>query len=204
MLPFSGNGDGGKTATAGTAIQYLVPPNGNGRTRMTTFVYTSGGTQHTLTFLRPLGLTKVNGAAASGQAVVNITADPGATANSYGGVNNPIAANDFVAIREKDGITRLYKVSSVSTLAITLATNLVAGCVGGESFWDFGVPADTDGRSGSAHPALKPTLSADTTYTDRDGGVVASYAADEPILINSDNPTAAGTFKNFSWAYTIN
>lgn len=204
LAGFGGNGDGGKTQTAGTVIQYLVPPNRVGYTRVTTVVYVIAGTAHTLTFLRPLGATTVASAGATGQAVVNLRADPGVAA-AYGGISNAIAANDFVAIRTaSDDITRLYKVSSVSTLAVTMTANLAVAVVAGDKVWFFGAAGDTDGRTGSAHPALLPTVSTTNTYTDREAGVVASIAKDEPILVNSTNATAAGTLAQISWCYTAN
>lgn len=203
MLGFGGNGDGKKTQTAGTVIQYLVPPDVRGFTRISNIVYTAAGTAHTLTFMRPIGRTTVASAGATGQAVVNITADPGVAAG-YAGISNAIAANDFVAIRTaSDGITRLYKVSSVSTLAITMTANLVVAVAAGDIFWFFGITTDTDGVTGSAHPALNGTASATTTYTDTTGGVVSSFRVYEPILVNSDNATAAGTLQQINWAYTI-
>lgn len=204
LAGFGGNGDGGKTQTAGTVVQYLVPPNRVGYTRLTTVVYTSAGTAHTLTFLRPLGATTVASAGATGQAVVNLTANPGTTA-AYGGITNGIAANDFVAIRTaSDGITRLYKVSSVSTLAVTMTANLVVAVAAGDKVWFFGAAGDTDGRTGSAHPAFLPIVSVTNTYTDREAGVVATVAKDEPILVNSNNLTAAGSLDQVSWVYTAN
>jgi hypothetical protein len=200
---YGGNGDGGKTQTAGTVIQYLVPPDRRGKTRITTVVYTDTGTSHTLTFLRPLGKTTVAAAAAASQTDFVLTANPGTTA-AYGGISNGIAANDFVAIRTaSDGITRLYKVSSVSTLTVTLTGNLTVALAAGDDVWFFGAAGDTDGRSGSAHPALKGgAASGDVTFTDREGGVVATFSADEPILFNSNNATNAGTLKQISWAYS--
>lgn len=204
LLSFGGNGDGGKTQTAGTVIQYLVPPDPRGFTRITNFQYILGSTAHTVTFLRPLGKTTVASAGATGQAVCNITADPGVAA-AYGGISNAIAANDFVAIKTaSDGVTRLYKVSSVATLAITMTANLTVAVAAGDEFWFFGITTDTDGRTGSAHPALLPTVSVTSTYTDREGGVVASIAKNEPILINSSNGTTAGTILGVNWAYSIN
>lgn len=203
MALFAGNGDGGKTAVAATHIQYLVPPNKSGFTRITTLNYTNPDATHVhnLTFARPLGRTTANGANAAGQAVINLTADPGVAGN-LGGLSNPIDANDFLAIREKDGITRLYQVLSISTLAITLTGNLVAGTVGGESVWLFGELADTDGRSGSAHPIYTIT-NGTLALTDRDGGVCATFAKDEPILFDSSNGTTAGTLNQLSWGYSV-
>lgn len=204
LAGFGGNGSGGQTQTAGTVIRQLVPPNRLGYTRVTKVVYTCAGTAHTVTCLRPLGKTTIASAGAAGQAVINLTADPGVAA-AYGGISNAIAANDLVAIRTaSDGITRLYTVSSVATLAITLTGNLSVAVAAGDTVWFFGITTDTDGRTGAAHPALLPPASATTTYEDREGGVVASVAKDEPILVSSNNATAAGTLAQLSWCYTAN
>lgn len=203
MVGFGGNGDGGKTQTAGTVIQYLIPPDPRGYTRVTKLTYTDTGTAHTLTFLRPIGKTTVASAAATSQAVVNFTANPGTTAG-YGGISNAIAANDFVAIKTaSDGITRLYKVSSVSTLAITMTSNVVVAMAAGDQIWFFGITTDSDGRTGAAHPALLGGAgSAAVTFSDTEGGVVATVAKNEPILVNSNNATNAGTINQLSWTYT--
>jgi len=203
FIAFAGNGDGGQTATAGTVIQYLVPPNKGGLTRLTTVAYTSAGTAHTLTFQRTLGRCLCASVVAAAGTVITLNKDPGAAANSYGGLNNPIAANDFLAVRETDGIARLYKVLSVAGLAITLTAGLAVGVNASSDVWHFGITTDVDGRSGKAHPAFAPPVSVTTSYVDRDGGVVATYALDEPILISSNNLVAAGTFAQISWAYSI-
>lgn len=190
---YGGNGKGKKTQTAGTTIEVLVPPRLRSYTRITRLVYTAQGTAHTITVMRPLATTTVASAASTGQAVVNFTADPGS-----------IAANDWVAIRTaSDGITRLYKVSSVSTLAVTMTSNVVVAMAAGDKIWFFGVAGDTNtAYDGEAHPGFTGTASVTTTYTDSDGGVVASYAVDHPLLVQSNNATNAGTIEQVSWVYT--
>lgn len=200
MLAFSGNGVPSQTQTAGTLIVQLIPPHREGVTRITKAVYTAAATAHTMTIARAIGRTTASSAAASGQAVINLTADP----NTSVGGSNAIAANDILAIRETDGVTRKYVVSSVSTLAITLTTNLTAGAASGADVWSFGVLGDTDPRSGAAHPTLTLPASATTTYEDREAGVMASFARDEPLWVSINNATNAGTLVQLSYAYTIN
>ncbi len=193
---FGGNGDGGKTAAFGTAIQYLIPPHASGRTRITKLVYTSAGTAHTLTLLRPLGRTVIGAIAAAGQPVCVLSTDPSPAGNT-------LTTNDFVAIRTaSDDVTLLYKVSGLATLTLTLTANLTTALAAGDDLWMFGVPADIFARTGGGHMALLPAVSVTTTYSDSDGGVVATYNRDEPILFNSDNGTAAGTLAQIAWAYT--
>ncbi|OWK45783.1 hypothetical protein [Fimbriiglobus ruber] len=198
MLSTGGNGFGNATQTAGTVINRLVPPKPGNYTRISTVVATAGTTAHTLTALRSLGYTTASAAAAASQAVVNLTANPGPSGNQ-------LSANDYVAIRETDGVTRLYKVSSISTLAVTLASNLVAGVGAGTAgkIWMFGLSTDTDPRTGEAHPAYSVPASATTTYHDDDNGVVSSIGKDEPILLQDNNATAAGSINQTSFGYTL-
>lgn len=195
----------GKQAAAfGTLLNWLIPPRAGKYTRISKMVATAAGTAHTLTVLRGLGTTTCVGANASGQAVVNITADPGVATINGVAYSNAIAANDIVAIKEKDGITRQYKVSSVSSLAITLTSNLVAGTVGGESFWFFGVIGDTDPRTGAAHQTFTVPASATTAIDSANTGIAVSNNAGEPLIVQDNNITATGTLEYCGFVYTPN
>lgn len=194
----------GATVAADTVINRLVPPRAGMLTRVGKVVVTAAGTAHALTALRKIGRTTASAAFASGQAVINLTADPGTlTLNGVANANG-IAANDYVAVRESDGITRLYKVSSVSTLAITMTGNFTTGGAAGADVWFFGVAADTDPNTGSAHPAFTVPASATTTLTGQNGGLTASTGYDEPILVQDNNATAAGVIEQIEYAYTKN
>jgi hypothetical protein len=201
MNSYYGNGAGNLTATAGTPINCLIPPSPVGRggfTRVSKVVDTPGTTAHVGTFLRPLGNTTLSAAAAAAQSVIALTADPGPSGNG-------IAANDWIAIRRAaDGITRLYQVSSVSGLNVTLTANLAAGLglAKGDKVWMFGAVGDTDPRTGNAHPGLNFPASTTTTYEDRENGVCATLGTDEPILVQIDNATAASKLNQVSYGYT--
>lgn len=192
-----GNSFGLKSVAFGTKINQLVQPMRRFLTRISKLVATAAGTAHTLTVLRPIGRTTASAAFASGQAVINLVADPGTTVAS-----NAIAANDLVAVRESDGITRLYTVSSVSGLAITMTGNFTTGGAAGADVWDFGIASDTDPYTGQAHQAYNVPASATTTWSDTVGGVAASNNRDEPLLVQDSNATATGTIEQVSYAYT--
>lgn len=194
MNAVGGNGTGGLTQPFGTRIRFLIPPRPRGYTRISKLVYTAQGTAHTVTCARPIGDTTAAGAAA-GQAVIVLAADPGVTGNL-------LNTNDLLAVREADGVTRLYIVSSISTLTVTLTTNLTAGTTAGASVWNFGALTDTDPVIGTAHPTLRGIASATTSYEDREGGVFASHETDSPLLVDSNNITAQGTLEQLSWSYT--
>ncbi len=191
-----GNGEGILTAAAGTPIRRLLPPVPNGTTRLMRLAYAAGLTAHTLTALRPIGRTSFTAAAAAGGIVVTVARDPGPT-------GNPLAANDLLAIRETDGITRLYTVQSVSALAVTLTTALVAGeSATSGTMWNFGILSDTDPVIGTAHPTWTLPASATTTYADDTAGVVAGHVRDSPVLLSIDNVTNAGTLRQTVVSYT--
>jgi hypothetical protein len=213
-------GDGKITQNAGTVIVRLVPPREKSYTRLTSVWYTAGTTAHTLTVMRPLGKTYASSAAAAAQAVINIEANPG-TYSAYGTINtanNGIAANDYCVYQTADGNYVVDTVSSVSTLAITMATNVpTATVLKGAPFWFFGVIGDTNPNNNTVHPQY--TLPASTTtYLGSDPGEaifgfvgtipgleVASWPLDgmnEPMIIHSGNATAAGTIEKATAIYS--
>lgn len=202
MNSFAGNGLGRHTAAADTPFRALIPPDTRGFTRLTRLIYLlPESLEHTLTICRKIGDTTTSSAAATGQPVVNLTANPGPSGNA-------LAAGDYIAIREVDDVTRLYKVLSVASLAFTLTTNLVAGADAGAKVWDFGISTDTCPATGRAHDQLVafawPTV--DTAYwerVDNEGGLFASFEVDDPIMIESDNPTEQGYLEYVGWAYTV-
>lgn len=193
-----GGGFGKLTQTAGTVISRLIPPKSGNITRLTKLVYTADTTAHTVTVCRPIGTrVKLSSGASAGQAVINLSADPGPSGNG-------IAANDFICLKHDDGVYRLHKVSSVSTLAITLTANLSVVASANQPVWFFGAIADTDPNIGEAHNSLRGIASATTTYEDApDGaGLFASHNTFEPLLVQSNNATAAGTLEQLNWKWT--
>src|SRR6266545_1756143 len=128
---------GRSTQSANTAIVLVVPPwraphvgsgplmyflaGGNQpnwlaspRTVLTTLLYTTGVTAHTVTFLRPLNYCRVTAAVAANGTVVNIDRDPGVYSTNYrypsplstftaAVADNAIAGSDLVAVQLKDG-----------------------------------------------------------------------------------------------------
>lgn len=193
---FGGNTLGRTSVAFGTVINHLVPPRRSAYTRLTKLRLTAAGTAHTATILRPLGNTTVAATAAASQTDFTLTANPGPSGNA-------LAANDWIAIRTaSDGITRLYRVSSISSLVVTLTGNLTVALAAGDKVWMFGATSDTDPRTGDAHPTFAIPASATTEYSDTVGGVVASVGKDEPILVQSNNATATGALEQTSYSYT--
>ena len=207
------------TETADTVINALVPANRLGRAFIAALLYLCGSTAHTLTFLRALGRTKFTTATAAAGTVIYMVRNPGpdgtgntgtVTNNGYpqGVTANLLAANDLVVIRETDGVSRVYTVSSVSTtnpLAVTLTGGLTAGVDVNSDMWMLGITTDTDPTVGRAHPTRLAVVSVNNMYPGAVGaaacGVCASHRNDEPILVQSNNATAAGAFNSVDYAY---
>lgn len=196
----------------GTVINAVVPPNRDKRTRIASLNYLPAGTAHTLTFLRPIGKTGFTAATAAAGTVLSIIRNPGPdgtglagaspTNNDYpqGNSANLLAGSDLVAIREVDGVTRIYTASAVTGLSVTVGA-LTAGVDTTSTMWMLGVLADTEPATGLAHPTRLTVASALNTYSGTVSGVLATHKVDEPILIQSDNATATGAFNSVEYAY---
>jgi hypothetical protein len=192
------------TATADTVINVVIPPNSAGRTCITKVRYTAQGTAHTLYAMRPLGETTVSSAAAASQKVINIKADPGDYSSTSATSDNALAANDWLVIQNDDGTCFADKVASITGLAVTMTTNLGAALSAGNKVWDFGVVGDTDPQNLLPHPSWPSLLAASTSTNlpiSSADFLVVGHAASRPILLQSNNATAAGTFIEVCWKY---
>lgn len=180
------------TQTAGTVISQLVKSKGNLKTWIALLKYKVGTTAHTLTVMKAQGpYVTLTADAASGQAVVALSADPGT-----GTTAGAIAANDNVVLQQDDGSQLMTTVSSVSGLNITLATNLTAKASKGSKFWFYGLTTD-------GHPQYV-TGTSDTETFGSDAsvcGVSGSDRGGEPLIVQSNNATAAGTFVQIQGVY---
>jgi len=228
LLPFLGRYQRGRALTqaAGTAIVDLFPPMRGAMTHIAELVAVAGATAHNLYLLRPLNYTTVNGAAAAGQKVVNLTADPGVYSTNYqypllnagpsGQVSNPlptfqtadnpIAANDYLAFETPDGAFYFDKVASVATLAITMTNNLPAGgLASGARVWFFATSADVDPATGVGQVNFLTTVSSTNSLSAIVGAgndIVSSLHPYDPILLYDANATAADTIQRFEGFYS--
>ena len=151
--------------------------------------YRSGSTAHTLAVLASLGSTTLSAAAAAGQPVVNITADPGPSGNA-------LAAGDYVTMLKPDGTTFQSTVSSIATLEVTLADNVpTGGLASGASFWDHGVAADQTDNN------YTPPASATTVFSEHPNVGVNEGGLGEPLVILSNNATAQAWLEQVTGIY---
>lgn len=191
------------TANAGTRIVQLIEPCVDAWTMLGLLEYTAGATGHVLTVMKPLGVTTLTAAAAASQAVVNIAADPG----DYTGKqvdDNGIAASDRVVVELSDGTYFLTTVSSVATLAITLAASLPYAAAVNAKFWFFGVEANTNPFDARAHETFNLDASGATIFgsdVPNDTGWFCSNNIFEPLILSIDNATNAGVLERVTALY---
>jgi hypothetical protein len=207
---------GKKTAAAGTAYTYFIEPQNNALACLRFLQFTVLGTAHTLTIMRPLSSQPLpsgsasnayrcscylTAAAAASQSVININQNPGTYTAYFNSTprtaNNGIAANDYVAYQYPDGSWEVTTVSSVSTLAVTVAATLgTGGLASGAPVWFFGITTDTNPYDAQAHPAYNLFAnSAPLNLGAEDAEIAATFRTGEPLLVYVNNATAASVLE---------
>lgn len=204
-----------QTQTAGTVIKDVIPPLQNLRTKLALLKYTVSTTAHTITVLRPLAKTTVKTAAAASATSLIITRDPGNySANATldqkqftpSVANNLIAANDWFAVRKPDGTWLLDKPSAATTNAdgsvtLTVSALPTGGIAAGADFFFFGITTDTNPQDNKAHPSFASGTSQTITFGDGSSSLVEGYNLGDPLMLHSDNATAAGTLEQAAGFY---
>jgi hypothetical protein len=198
-LPTTGGfGRGQATEAAATRIRVLLPGKRRNYTYLTFLQYKSLGTAHTVTIMRGQSYTTCATAVAeAGTALV-------VTSALLDGAGNALAANDLVAFECVDGSWQVDIIAGwvVGTKTITLAVGPATGsggiAVGGRVI-SYGIAGD----SGHAAYTLLPPVSATTNFPPVLSGPLArSRQKNEPIILDSDNATAAGIFMQSNVVYS--
>lgn len=207
-------GIGRRTASAGTAIPIFIVPRPDRKAKITYFKYTSLGTQHTVTAMRPLAKTTVKVAAAAGATSLVLTRDPGAYAANAAYDSRPVPSiadniaqsGDYIAVRKPDGTWLFVTISGCTVGADLSATVTVSalptgGIAAGAPVYFFGAAGDTDPNTGLALESFAPTVSATTPYDANGGAIVESLNMGDPIALVSNNLVAAGIIEYVSGIY---
>ena len=178
------------TETAATAIQDNIPGRNGKRLALIAFDYLCGSTAHTMCLMAAKGTgtrTTASAAAAAAQKVLNVTDAPKDPAG------NATASGDIIAYQLPDGTWEFNTVASLSTLAITLTTNIAVAVASGAAVRIFGVVGD-----GATHN-IGLTAS---VVTQLSGHIIAvSPYKGDPMVMYDANATAAGFLNNAVWAY---
>jgi hypothetical protein len=197
----------------GTVINILVIPQHGKKTKITGLGVTASTTAHTVTVLRPLNWVTTTAAALASQAVVALSADPGAFSTGLQGetppftphvANIPIATGHWLAFETPDGTYYFDKVSSVSGLNITMTNNLPTGGIAfGARVWFFGAATSTNPNdpAGGAHPIFTAPASTTKLLGFQQASLIESIFTYEPLLVQDNNATATGTLEYVAGEY---
>lgn len=181
------------TAAANTAFLTLVPPSGGGIPCIRTMLYTSGGTAHTITVMKPVGDTLALHSSEAGLSVLTLkSVDFGKLTD---GSDHLLASGDYLIWQNKHGGFDYDTVSSVSGSVVTLTSALSYDVVADAPVWTC------LHLTHPVHPTFSPPVSETTPipgpiqagYKNHMGISTQRSGAGDPLLIYSDNPTAAGT-----------
>jgi len=205
---FPGFGVPYTTASAGTAFVALVPGHKDHKIKLHKVSYTSGATAHSLTFMRPLSKVLLSSAAAKGATSIVLAEDPGAWGSAKTVAANNIASGDWIAYRQGDGTWAYNKLTGSPTtdangLVTCAVSALGAALAAGTEIFFFGVPADSDPNTGSAHPKYVPPVSMTYTWDGNGAALLSTLGVGEPMLIHSDNATAQGYLEFAAITYGV-
>lgn len=191
---------GAVTATAGTAFYGAIPPKAGAYSRVLRCTYLSGGTVHTLQFLRSQGQTVTTAGTASNGTTLTLASITLAKDQHGVSLAEDLAANDYVVVQHTDGSWGAYKISSVSGLVITI-NNLAKAVDSGAVVHGMYEISRTTG-----HPSIQLLTVASTAYTfetvDPVGGIASSAGTNEPLMYYSNNATAAGFINQLTAIYS--
>ena len=179
------------TETAGTAIDETVPGQNGKRLALVGFDYTNAATAHTLCVMHcgsSSGSRNTTSAtAAITQKVMNVTNAPLSPAG------DAVASGDIIAYQVTGGTWEFNTVDSLSTLAITLTTNIAIAVEAGAAVRVFGIIGD--GATFNFGLAASVTTHYDDTILCQ-----APFVGD-PLYVSEANGTNAGFLNNMLFAY---
>jgi len=211
------------SGTGGTPFIVPVPFHPRRKTKITYLQYTPPANAQQLTLMSPFTqFAKLVAPAVAGATTFQIGADPGKySVNLFPGssipepsvADNPIAANHIVAIQGPDRIVSVYKVASVAVAnniwTVTISTSgapyataiPTQGYPTGSTVFFFGLLTDTNPLTGLAHPTVPLATSTALTLGANNQTVFEANERNEPVLVYSNNATAAGTLNWLSGVY---
>lgn len=191
------------TATAGTIIQRFIRPFKGAKSVVTGFRYTCGTTAHVLTARMSIGTTTLSQPAAAGQTVITLAGQPTAA--------RAIATNDFIVVERVETQSgrnyftwELYKVSTAvqnvdGSVTVTLTANVAGVHAVAQKVWLMSLDTDTIPGYDTTNPKFNLPLSTVTELPSNalaaSGGLVGTWGIYEPMILESNNLTAAGTIE---------
>lgn len=192
---------GRATATAGTEITSICPPQGTMVPVCRGLSYTAAGTAHNAYVTPCRGVTTTVGFTDAGDTTIELAKiDPGrTTAGEY----EQLAVSDFVAYQTRYGNVEIREISSVSGSTITIAatTDIVDD---GAKVWAFYAPGDVG--SVRIPCAANTEVTFDNLFVQggiptQDGIEMKVSGVAMPLAVIVDNATAAGVLNWVSYEW---
>lgn len=195
----TGDGYGSKTLSLGVPIVLVCPPKAGKYTRLDYIQYLPAGTAHTITAMVTLFSTSVatdvalNGTTITGKQPLSATEAGGAA-----------AAGDWIVTIDQNGKYVVYQIASVTGAVNTITTTSDYGDANGtgvSSIIEQDAPLYFMGAPGN-HSKRQFLTVASTLFTVAPplGGIATATRKNQPILVHSDNATAAGSFKAITYS----
>ena len=192
------------TESAGTAIVEVIPAIDGMIPRMTNFRYTNGVTAHTVTFMKAIGQTVTTAQSLAAISTLTLAdVQPGNTVAAQP-VGETLAAADYLAWIDEDGVYHVDTVSSISGSVVTMTNAVGTDVPTGAKVWAFYELAR------ATHVQMTLTASVDTDLDiliqggyPRQSGIGSSRSgAGDPLVISINNITNAGTLRYAAGIWT--
>lgn len=212
--PFGGDGESVQSwSVAGIGGK---KDRGQGRPHVTKVIYSTGGTAHLLTILRPLNFTIVKTAVAPNGTSIVLADDPGVYSTNFrypivGGkpaqaADNPISAGDYIAYQMADGTWQASLVTAGSYTGLTVAAipNNGVGINAGALFYFFGGITDVEPLTGQTQPQtqIASSQTRDASWADPHYGIVSALHDGDPMIFFSNNASAQGYLEALQGFYS--
>jgi hypothetical protein len=187
------------TETAGTAIVSTIPPAMRGaKTRLTFLEYVCSTTAHTLRLM--VALNRVSTTAAAAASATSLVL----SAATFRG--DTLASGDYIVVKHTDGTYGAYLVSALSVLTVTIPA-LAKAVASGNPVWIMGAIGEAEHKQILVTASVRQQWSAPTGLmttgyrTVVAGTTYARSGNDDPMIVYSNNATAAGLLENASGYY---
>jgi len=193
--------DGYQTQSLGVHITSIAPGLAGHVPRLTNLNYRAAGTAHTIYVMKCCGTTLAGEEASSGVATLEF--EDTSPLITPAGADETVAASDWCVYQTVDGL-QSNDIASLAGNVISFNDNHAAVVEKGAGIWVFGELAR------AVHTTLEALASQDNLYSDLviQGGIAAEsdrYQTNNgsgfPLLIISNNITAAGFLKSVSGVY---
>jgi hypothetical protein len=213
------------TAASGTAyLQLFEPLSVSAFTYLEFVQFTTTGTAHVATIMRPLSATTngsgvpcscyLTAAVAVSTTTFTVNQNPGTyTGYNFNGTAVPRTANrtvtsgDNVAYMYPDGTWAIDTVASISGLTITMNTGTVStlGLPVGTPIWYFGPLTAVNPYDAIAHPAFNlyaPSNPTPTNFGSEGYPFIGTFGKGQPLLLSVNNLTNASTMERATAMYS--